>query len=93
MTLFKKPPGKRQCLSQLHWIVTVTGNSARNEPFQVENSLLAVSTPGGEELHQPQIIAVQHHLIKVVISELNNVLLASATAVATAAALLQDSYL
>lgn len=46
---------------------------------QVTNSLLAVSTPGGKELHQPHITAVQNHLVKVVICELHHILLTAAT--------------
>ncbi len=44
------------------------------------NSLFAVSTPGGEELHHPHVITLQHHLVKVVVGELNHILL---TATAT----------
>lgn len=44
------------------------------------HSLLAVSTPGGEELHHPHVITLQHHLVKVVVSELDHILLAAAAA-------------
>lgn len=50
-----------------------------------------MSTPGGEKLHQPHIITVQHHLVKVVISELDHIFLVPTTA-ATTTALLQASY-
>lgn len=48
--------------------------------FLSVNSLLAVSTPGGEKLHQPDVVALHHHLVKVVICELHHVLAAAATA-------------
>lgn len=54
---------------------------------QVLNSLFAVSTPGGEELHHPHVVTLQHHLVKVVISEHDHIIL---TAAASAAALLQE---
>jgi len=41
--------------------------------------LFAVSTPGGEELHQPDIIAVQHGTVKVIVGQLHNILLISST--------------
>lgn len=47
---------------------------------QLLNSLFAVSTPGREELHHPHVITLQHHLVKVVISELDHILLAAAAA-------------
>lgn len=53
----------------------------------VPHSLLAVSTPGSKELHQPHVIAPQHHLVKVVVSELDHVLLA-----VTVALLLEKSW-
>jgi len=46
---------------------------------QISKSPFAVSTPGGEELHQPHPITLQHHLVKVVISELDHILLTAAT--------------
>lgn len=52
---------------------------------QVPNSLFAVSTPGGEELHHPHVVTLQHHLVKVVISEHDHIILTAA-----AAALLQE---
>lgn len=54
---------------------------------QVSNSLFAVSTPGGEELHHPHFVTLQHHLVKVVISEHDHIILTAASA---AAALLQE---
>lgn len=50
--------------------------------LRASNSLLAVSTPGSEELHHPHIIALQHHLVKVVISEHGHVILVALAAVA-----------
>lgn len=43
-----------------------------------------MSTPGGVELHQPHRIPLQHRLVKVVVGELDHVLLTAAAA-ATAA--------
>lgn len=42
--------------------------------------LFAVSTPGGEELHQPDIVAVQHGTVKVIIGQLHHILLIASTA-------------
>lgn len=42
--------------------------------------LFAVSTPGGEELHQPHIVAVQHGTVKVIIGQLHHILLIASTA-------------
>lgn len=53
--------------------------SSQNLP----NLLFAVSTPGGEELHQPHIIALQYSLIKVVISQLHHILAAPTAATIT----------
>lgn len=53
---------------------------------QVLNSLFAVSTPGGEELHHPHVVTLQHHLVKVVISEHDHIILTAAAS----AALLQE---
>lgn len=47
-----------------------------------------MSTPGGKELHQPHVIALQHHLVKVVVCELDHIVL---TATATATLLLEDN--
>lgn len=55
---------------------------------QVPNSLFAVSTPGGKELHHPHFITFQHHLVEVVISELDYILLIASAA---ATALLEGS--
>lgn len=51
-------------------------NGVREE----EDSLFAVSTPGGEELHHPHLAALQHQLVEVVVGELHHVLLAAAAA-------------
>lgn len=58
-------------------------SNAQDGLRQAPNLLLAVSTPGGEKLHHPHIITLQHHLVKVVISELNHILLAATTAATT----------
>lgn len=42
--------------------------------------LFAVSTPGGEELHQPDIVAVQHGTVKVIIGQLHHIFLIASTA-------------
>lgn len=44
------------------------------------NSLLAVSTPGGEKLHHPHIVTLQHHLVEVVVGEHHHILLVAAAA-------------
>lgn len=68
----------------------VRGVSPLPKDCQAPNSLFAVSTPGGKELHHPHIITLQHHLVKVVIGELNHILL-TATAASTTA-LLEDGW-
>lgn len=41
--------------------------------------LFAVSTPGGEELHHPDIITVQHGTVKVIIGQLHHILFIAST--------------
>lgn len=55
-----------------------------NRVLEEEDSLFAVSTPGGEELHHPHLAALQHQLVEVVVSELDHILLAAAAASAAA---------
>lgn len=43
----------------------------------VRGKVLAVTTPRSEELHQPQIIRVQHQILKVGVSQLNDIIRAS----------------
>lgn len=59
-------------------MTSLAGRHSERDP----NSLLAVSTPGGEKLHHPHIVTLQHHLVKVVVGEHHHVLLAAAAAAA-----------
>lgn len=50
------------------------------QPRQKLNSLFTVSTPWCKELHHPHVVALQHHLVEVVVGELDHVLLSAAAA-------------
>lgn len=50
-----------------------------------------MSTPGSEELHHPHVVTLQDRLVKVVIGELDHILLTAAAAAAAATALKEGS--